>query len=400
MRLVRIALADLFSERVHLACAVATIVGVVTPLVIMLGVKTGVFAALMDDLRADPEILRVTIPGDRLFGPAEADEVRRWPETGFVALNTRAIARRLNVRREGGDRIRGVALVPTGAGDPLLPAGPAPAGLQVAASEALARQTGLAPGDRLAAVVARGDPPTDRMSLTLDVVAVLPRATLEGESLLMAPDTMDRIEAFYDGYALPDWGAPGGRPLAERTLAYESLRVYARDLTDVAALEARLRARFDVAAISRAGQVEGVLALGRNLDRALALVAAAALAGLFAALTSSFWAAVQRKRTMLATLALLGVAPAGLALAPVVQAAATAAIGAAASLALAAPFALAAEAAFGGALPTGGRVVRLDPATLALVAGGVVTLAVAAAFLAARAAARLDPAIVIREGSA
>jgi putative ABC transport system permease protein len=400
MRLVRLALADLFAERVHLACAVATIVGVVAPLAILLGVKTGVFAALMDDLRADREVLRVSIPGDHLFTPDDAAEVRGWAETGFVALNTRAIARRLNVKPEGGGRIRGVALVPTGPGDPLLPPGRSLDGVEVAASEALARQIGLAAGDRLTSVIARGDPPTDRLTLTLTVAEVLPRAALDGESLLMAPGTMDRVEAFYDGYALPDWGVASGRPLDERTVAYESLRVYARELTDVAALEARLRERFDVAASSRAAQVEGLLSLGRNLDLALSLIGGAALAGLFAALTSSFWAAVQRKRMMLATLALMGVTPARLALAPVVQAAATALIGAAASLALAAPFALAAEALFADALPPGARVIRLDAGAMLLIAAGVVALSVAAAFLAARAAARLDPAIVIREGSA
>jgi putative ABC transport system permease protein len=400
MKLVRLALADLWNEKVHLACTVAMIMGVVVPLAILLGVKTGVFTALMDNLRADREILRVTIPGDHRFGEAEAAEVRGWAETGFVALNTRAIARRLNLRREGGDRLRGVGLVPTGAGDPLLPDGMALSGFTVAASAALADQLGLRPGDRLVTAIGRGEPITDRLSITLTVAAVLPRAMLAGETLLMDPATMDGIEAFYDGYALPDWGLAQGRPLAERTVSYESLRIYARDLPDVAALEARLRARFDIAANSRAGQVQGVLALGRNLDLALSLVAAAALGGLFAALLSSFWATVQRKRLMLATLGLVGVPPSGLALVPVVQAGATALIGAVLSLLMLGVFAAVAQALFAGALPEGARVIRLDAVTLVGIVVGTVALAVASAFLAARSAARLDPAIVIREGLA
>lgn len=399
MRLVRLALADLFSERVHLACTVAMIMGVVVPLAILLGVKTGVFTALMDDLRADREILRITLPGDHRFSMEDAAEVRGWPEAGFVAVNTRAISRRLNLKREGGDRIRGAALVPTGPGEPLDPALTL-SGLDVAASAALAASLDLKAGDRLVTAIARGDPPTDRLSVTLTVAAVLPRTALDGETLLMDPATMDRFEAFYDGYALPDWGLANGLPLDGRTTSYESLRVYARDLTDVAALEARLRERFDIAANSRAAQVAGVLSLGRNLDLALSLVAAAALGGLFAALLSSFWAVVQRKRLMLATLGLVGVPPLGLALVPVVQAAATALIGALASLLLLGGFALAAEALFSGALPQGARVIRLDAATLAFIVLGVVGLSVLAAFLAARSAARLDPAIVIREGLA
>lgn len=399
IRLIRLALADLAHERVHLACAVAMIVGVVAPLAILLGVKTGVFAALMDDLRADREILRVTIPGDHRFDPADADEVRAWAETGFVALNTRAIARRLNVRREGGDRIRGVSLTPTGPGDPVLDAGATPPqGLTVAASAALAEQLGLGEGDRLTGMLGRGDPVTDRLTLTLAVAQVLPRRALDGETLLMDPVAMDMIEAFYDGYALPEHGVANGRPLDERSVKYESLRIYARDLPDVAALEARLRARFDIAANSSAARVAGVLSLGRNLDLALSLVAAAALGGLFSALMSTFWAAVQRKRVMLATLGLVGVPPLGLALVPVTQAVATALAGALASLVVLAGFAAAAQALFAGSLPPGASVIRLEAGALALIALAVVALAVAAAGLAARAAARLDPALVIREG--
>lgn len=400
MKLIRLALADLLNERVHLACSVATIIGVVVPLTILLGVKTGVFAALMDDLRADREILRVTIPGDHRFSLDDAAEVRRWAETGFVVVNTRAIARRLNVKRHDGDRIRGIGLVPTGPGDPLLPSDTVITGLEVAVSAALAAQLELAPGDRLVTAIGRGEPITDRLAISLKVSEVLPRIALDGETVLMDPATMDLFEAYYDGYALPEWGLDVGRPLAERHVEYESLRVYARDLTDVAPLEAKLRARFDVAANSRAAQVAGVLSLGSNLNLALSLVALAALGGLFAALVSSFWAVVQRKRLMLATLGLVGVSPLGLALVPVVQAAATALIGGVASLMLLAVFALVAEVLFAGALPGGAAVIRLEAMTLVAIMAGVVLLAVMAAFVAARTAAQLDPAIVIREGSA
>ncbi|WP_029011319.1 hypothetical protein [Azospirillum halopraeferens] len=400
MRLARFALTDLLNERVHLACAMAMIMGVMVPLMILLGVKTGVFAALMDDLRADRDILRITIPGDHPFSIADADEVRGWPETGFVVVNTRSIARRLNVKRQDGNRMRGVSLVPTGPADPLLPSGQRLTGLDVAASAGLAAQLGLEPGHRLVSVIGRGDPVNERLTISLTVAAVLPRVALEGEALLMDPETMDGIEAFYDGYALPQWGLGTGRPLHERVVEYESLRLYARDLHDVAVLEARLRDRFDIPANSRAAHVAGLLRLGRNLDLALSLVASAALGGLFAALLSSFWGVVQRKRLMLATLGLVGVTPMGLAAVPVVQAAATALAGAAASLIMFALFATVAEALFADALPAGASVIRMPAGTLVMLTLGVVLLAVSAAFVAARAAAHIDPAIVIREGQA
>lgn len=401
MRLVRLALADLFSERVHLACSIAMIVGVVVPLGILLGVKTGVFAALMDNLRADREILRVAIPFDTVsFTAEDAEEVRGWPETGFVAVSSRSIALNLNVKKIGGDRIREVNLIPTGEGDPVLPPDVVPLGLSVAVSGPLAGLLNLEPGDRLLGALARGNPVTDRLVLEFPVIEVLPRAALGEEALLVDPQVLDRIEAFIDGYALPDWGVEAGRPMAGRVERYESLRVYARDLEAVAQLEARIRQRFDVVTRSQAARVESLLALGRNLNLALSLVASAALGGLFAALLSTFWAAVQRKRLMLATLGLVGVTPGGLALVPVVQAAATALMGALASMALLGVFALAAQWLFADALPEGASVIRLEPFTLLGIVVGTVALAVVAAFLAARSAARLDPAITIREGQA
>jgi putative ABC transport system permease protein len=401
MRLVRLALADLFSERVHLVCTIAMIVGVVVPLGILLGVKTGVFAALMDNLRADREILRVAIPYNTVsFTAADAEEVRGWPETAFVAVSSRSVALKLNVKKVGGNRIREANLIPTGPGDPVLPPGVVPQGMTVAVAGPLADILDIAPGDRLLGALGRGSPVTDRLALDFTVAQVLPRAALGQEALLVDPQVIDRIEAFIDGYALPDWGVEAGRPLAGRVERYESLRVYARDLEDVAPLEARIRQRFEVITGSQAARVAGLLALGRNLDLALSLVASAALGGLFAALLSSFWAMVQRKRLMLATLGLVGVTPAGLALVPVVQAAAAALMGALASLLLLGAFAQAAQWLFAGALPAGASVIRLAPLTLLGIVVGTVTLAVLAAFLAARSAARLDPAITIREGQA
>lgn len=396
MRVVRLALADLWFEKVHLICAIAMIAGVVVPLAILLGVKTGVYTALVDDLRADREILRVSVPGDYGFTLGDAAEVRGWEETAFVAPSTRAITRRINVKRPDGDRIRRVALVPGGPGDPVHP--PGIAGWEVALSAGAAARLGAGPGDALTAVAQRGEPPTDTLTLDLRVAAVLPPAALDGETALMDPATMDLIEAFYDGYAVPDHGVTTGPPRDGRSVVYESLRLYARDLATVAALERRLEARFDIDARSQAGAVESTLRLGANLSLALGLVAVAALGGLFAALLSTFWAAVARKRQTLAMLALLGLSPGERALYPVVQAAATALAGALVSLILLAGAAAVAGALFADQMPPGAAVIALSPVTLILIVAGVVALGALAALLAARAAARLDPALVLREG--
>jgi putative ABC transport system permease protein len=396
MKALRLALADLTLDRVPLACLAATIAGVVVPLAMLLGVKSGVFGALVDELRRQPGILQVTMPGDRGFSRAEAAEVAGWPETGFVAPDIRAIARRLEARRADGGRIRRMALVPTGPDDPALAGLPPPTGRAIAASAPLAAALDLAPGATIVAMARRGDPPTAALALELTVAAVLPRAALEGEAALMDPATMELVEAFYDGYALPEFGVPDGRPLAERAEAFESLRLYARDLESVASLEARVRARFDVPARSRAAEVASVLRLGRNLDLAFSIIAATALGGLAAALVASFWAGVQRKRATLALLGLVGLTPLERAMFPVVQALVVALAGLALSAVALGFGAAAARRLFASELPEGASVVALGAAEMAALAGVVVALCVAASFFAARAAARVDPAEVLR----
>ena len=117
MTLLRLALADLWHDRIVALCNVAAIVGVVAPLAILAGIKAGVVEALIADLKARPDVLRVAIVGDHGFSEADVAGVRGWAETGFVTPSSRAIARRLLVRRaSGGTVIRRAGLVATAPG--------------------------------------------------------------------------------------------------------------------------------------------------------------------------------------------------------------------------------------------------------------------------------------------
>ena len=396
MTLLRLALADLWHDRILAFCNIAAIVGVVAPLAILAGIKAGVVEALIVDLKSRPEILRVTIAGDHGFSEEDVAEVRGWAETGFVAPASRAIARRLLLRLEGGTVIRRATLVATGPGEPLLPGGPEIDGDAIATSDGLSRRLRLSPGDQVQAVARRGEAGGTALGLSLTVAAVLPPGALPGEAVLMAPPLMEEIEAFYDGYALPSRGIAEGRLLSERIVLAEGMRLYAADLVSVAPLEQRLEAHFGVEAASDAGQVKATLDLERRLGLALTLITTAATLGLLAALSASFWGMTRARRPALAALAMIGMPPARLAWYPVWVALITAAIGLAAVGGVAAAGATAAERLFGGQLPAGASFL-LPPALAAQGTVLVLGIAAAAAFLAAREAARADPGAVFRE---
>ena len=394
----RLALADLWHERVIFLCNVALVAGVVAPILILLGVKTGIMDTLFAELRDDPEKRRIAIVGDHVFTPEDVAEVAAWPLVGFAAPASRSIAQRIYVKAEGGNRIRRAALFPTGPKDPLLPEALQLEDGEVAVSAGLARRLGLAAGSKLEASIPRGDPPDEYLSLALAVVHVLPPGALDGDAMLMQPARIDLVEAFLDDFALPDYGVTAGHPLLDRVVSYESIRLYAVDISGVAALVARLEDRFQLVTKSATAEIETIAALDGNLNRALFVVAAAAVAGLFWALMAALWANVQRKRRVLSILRLTGCESEQLLLFPALQAVIVAAAGCLLALALYGAGAAAINQLFAGSISAQERVCSLSATAAGAVFAGVVLLAALAASAASLSASRIDPAVALREG--
>jgi putative ABC transport system permease protein len=401
MRLVIwLALRDMARDWVHVVCNVAVIAGVIVPLLVLYGVKNGVTGALLDRLRANPATLQVDTAGNGAFTRADLAEVQGWPETGFATLKTRSTFDLVNVRPErrpegGGRGLEDAVLTPTGAGDPALPDGAVLAPDTVAVSAALADRLGLAPGDGVLLISQAPDRPR-QLALPRRVAAVLPADRLGGRAVLADLDTLVLFEAFYDGYALPDHGIDTGPPLDTRPDSFAGLRVFARDLPALAPLQARLEARFGIATQADVQAVASVLALSRNLTLALLLTTAVAALGLAATLVFGFWGEVVRKRRGLAGLALVGLRPGRIAMIPVVQAVVTAVIGLVASFAAFAVAARVADALFAA---EGDGIVALSVPQGAAVAAAVILFVALSSAAAARRAARVDPAIILRDAA-
>ncbi|WP_116132935.1 ABC transporter permease [Tropicimonas sp. IMCC34043] len=397
MRLVlRLALRDLLRDRVQLICNVAVIAGVLVPLMVLFGVKNGVYDALIGRLLSDPANLQIDTSGNLSFSESDADEVAGWPESGFVTLKTRSMFDFINVKPVAGGALRDAVIVPSGQGDPFLPAGASLDPDEVAVSGQLARQLNIAAGDEIL-VATQAERPR-QLVFRLKVSAIVPSERLGGRTVLAGIDKLDLIEAFYDGFALPDHGIDEGRPLSSRIATYEGLRVFARRLEDLAALQDRVETRFGIATEARTRQVEATLSLGHNLDLALVLTAAVACVGLAAALLFGFWGAIQRKAQVMATLSLMGIGGNRLAVFPIAQALVSAAVALVASFLLFGLATLAVNALFGSG-DAGPDMVRMSVGQALAIIGGVLAFVLATSLAAARAAQRVDPATVLREGS-
>ncbi len=399
MRLMtELALRDLLRQRVHLICNVAILAGVLVPLMVVFGVKNGVYDALIGRLLNDPATLRIETTGNSAFVESDVAEVAGWEQTAFATAKTRSIFDFVNVRKEGAVAKRDAVLVPSGTGDPTLPKDLELGADQVVLSASLARQLEFSVGDTVQ-IFTQATERKRQLMLPLELVVILPDSALSGRSVLANIEVLDLVEAFYDEYALPAHGITEGRDIAARKPEFEGMRVFARDITELAALQSRLEQRFGVQTEARTAEVSGVLSLGRNLNLALLLTAGVASLGLAAALVFGFWGEVARKRQTLASLALLGIGPRRLWMFPVVQAFVSGLIGLLVSFALFWIAGNLAERLFDSGLTEENGLVVLGLLQSLVIIVLTLVFVMAAAFFAARSAARVDPAEVLREGA-
>ncbi|MCB2095057.1 MAG: ABC transporter permease [Rhodobacteraceae bacterium] len=396
--IVGLSLRDLFQDWVHLLCNVAVMVGVIVPLLVLFGVRNGVYDALLGQLLNNPATLQIDTRGNNSFTQADADELRGWPEAGFVTLKTRSLFDYVNVRETGGRGKREAIIAPSGNGDPMLGPGVRLGPDDAAISTALATQLNLTPGQSIDLITQAPDRPR-QLVLPVRVIAIIPEDRLSGRVVLAALDKLDLIEAFYDEYALPEHGITAGKPLDQRVVDFEGIRAYAKRLQDLAPLQARIEERFGVATEAATSRVTSVLGLGRNLGLALALTAFVAGIGLAAALVFGFWGEVARKRQMIAHLGLLGISQWHVSAFPVIQALVTAILGLAVSFILFAIAAAAAEQLFETGLTEQGGLVVIGWGQALIICIGVMVFVMLASLVAARSAQRTDPATVLREFS-
>ena len=143
MLIARLALRDLMRDRFRLFCNVAVMVGILVPLLVLFGVKNGVYQALIGEMLADPANLQIDTAGNATLTEAEIAPLRGWPEIAFLTPKVRGQFDYMNVRAVDGRRMRAALMIPTGAGDPTLPEGAVLGTGEVAVSAQLAEQLGV-----------------------------------------------------------------------------------------------------------------------------------------------------------------------------------------------------------------------------------------------------------------
>jgi putative ABC transport system permease protein len=392
---VRLAVADFrFEARVSL-CLVLALAAVMTPLLVLFGLKSGMVQTLQQRLLADPANLEVVVVGSQRFTPEWLAALAKRPETGFSVARTRSLSATLDVRTADGKAFPGLEMVPSAAGDPLLPAGVVPpAGRAALLSATAAARLGVGVGDSLTAQVTRTvNGETQAARFPLSVGGIVPETAFPRAAVFVALDLLVETEDFRDGLA-----ALGATGEAKRTAPrrFAGVRLYARDLDAVAPLAQSLRAE-GMEVRTRAAEIESVRAIDRVLSLIVGVLAAIGASGFLLSLGASLWANVERKRRDLALLRLIGFSGGAAALFPAVQALLVAALGCLLSGAVYLLVAWGFDAALGANLGENEFVCRLPAGDYLAAVAATLAAALAAASLAGRRAAKVDPAEGLRD---
>jgi putative ABC transport system permease protein len=387
--LVALALLDLRAEPILSLCLSTAIAAVLAPLLVLGGLKLGAISELRHTLLENPHTREIVNASNRSFSATMLARIAARPDVQFLVPRTRTLAASLLLGppQDPAAAIR-VELVPSAAGDPLLPT--SPLGSQdIVLSAAAAAMLHAAPGTRLMARLGRLDSgKIQDMALPLTVTDIAqPSAFSRSAAFVTLPFSL-MVEDFQEGRIDP--------PVDLATLSapkqdvYSGFRLYARHLEQVPVLDSALRAQ-GIDVFSHAADVAQVMQIDHGLNLLFALVAGLGSGGFLLSLGAGLWASLERKRKAFATLRLLGLRYRQLRLIPVVQALVLAVIGVAAASIAAAVCGLVINHMFGRVLTTGHPLCLVSSGLLLACGGATLLGAGLVAVLAGLRLSQLEP---------
>ncbi len=437
---IRLALSDYLHERLLSACAVLGLAAVLTPLLVLFGVKHGIISSLTENLLSDPRNLEISPVGSGRYTEAWLQELREKSGVSFVLAQTRSIAATMDLRTEqvaederaADFKKTTVALIPTAPGDPLLarwgadeaklnvPAVPSfqsgrsdkadhiaqslqpPQPVQLAPpvpvvlSEPAARKLAVRAGDNLRGSLGRvRDGKREAAQIQLTARAVLPLEAQQKEVAFVPLPLLVAGEDYRDGRAVPALGWPG-ESAPEGPREYPSFRLYAANLDDVENLRQFFLAQ-QIEVYTRAEAIETVKSLDWAFTVIFALISGAAMFGFVASTASSALAGVRRKSRSLGLIRLMGFSRSAMLLFPLLQSVLTGFLGSLLAFSLYLGVAFSIDQLFSASLTNGQTVCSLLPLHFAVSIALVLTFSALASFGAAWQATKIEPSEVIRD---
>ncbi|NLC70780.1 MAG: FtsX-like permease family protein [Desulfuromonadaceae bacterium] len=210
-----LAASHLCHEWILTLCLVVALAAVISPLLVLLGLKYGTIQTLRERLVEDPVFREIRPTQTREFAPPWFDEVSSWPGVAFLTPTILPLSSVIHVVPRDGGKNGLFDLIPTAPGDPLLLENGAPVpveGEAVVTAEA-AKRSGCQAGGEMTVRVSRSrGGRSEQVEARLKVVSVLdPRAGSLARVYAPLSFVLD-VEAYKEGYGAPGRGWAGQTP--------------------------------------------------------------------------------------------------------------------------------------------------------------------------------------------
>lgn len=209
--------ADLRHEWILTLCLIAAITAVLSPLLILFGLKYGLVNIYITSLIQDPLKREIRPLSSRAYSQAWFDQIRSRADVTFVIPNTRQLSATIIAQVKNLEQKEELEMIPTAQGDPLLieNGAAAPGAGECVITQFAAEALNANPGDTLLATASRViNGKYEYGSLELKVVGVLPLRASSRKLIYVQLDILEAVERFKDGRAVPEYSWPGELPTA------------------------------------------------------------------------------------------------------------------------------------------------------------------------------------------
>ncbi|QGX93155.1 ABC transporter permease [Tatumella sp. TA1] len=300
-------------------CIISALVAVIAPLLLLFGLRFGIVSQLEQQLISDPRNLEIRMLSSGNYSQAWIDHLKQRSEVGFAIGQTRSLNTLADLQKDPRHFIENAEVIPTASGDPLLGNIHLIKDDDVVLTENAARQLSVKSGDSITLRVSRSlEGRLEMGQRRVHIVGVLAPTYFNRSALFTRQDLLVMLENFRDGYLTPSLGAQDGTSLAQHIQHFARVRLYAKDIDQVAGLEQVLNQQ-RIETSSRLADIENVKSINRVLGVIFNIIAATALLGSIASLVGSFIANIDRKRKHIAVLRLLGFTRSGVAIYVILQ---------------------------------------------------------------------------------
>lgn len=378
-------------------CAVLALASMLSPLLILQGLKNGVTAGMRTRLLQDPTTLIITPKSDAgRFSAEFIAQLAALPGAAYAIGRTRETATDLTLSH--GNLQSSIALEPATEGEPVLARHNMPVPKDGASPELIlsapaAQILDVSAGAELLAHIGRRTPEgrLESLPVTFKVAGVLPITAAERRLAFAPAQFLEDMENYRDNIAIPARGIAG--TYDPRPREYASFRLYAKSLDDVQKL-ARNLADQQIEVITRSRDIAAIQSLEASINQIILIITIAVGTGFVAFMLSSAEGAARRKKKMLGMLRLLGFRRLPLMFYPLTQSFLTAVCGFLLSLLIYSGVATVIAHAF---IQKGGLSCYLPISEGFYAFAAVLLLSWAATSHAAWHTATLEPSMVIRE---